>query len=84
MKRFGKKNYQPLVRISLLIIINPLFGFDYPISFYIARSHQAQVQDVDIFTAHWALFTFWQPKKAIFIRLPPATITFFRQKNLMI
>jgi hypothetical protein len=44
----------------------------------------AQVHDVYIFTAHWAQFTFWQPKKAIFIRLLPASITFFRQKKLMI
>jgi hypothetical protein len=67
-----------------------LLGFDYPIYLYIAGSHwkyYGSVHDVDIFTAHWAQFSFWQPKKqflSIFIRLPPATITFFRQKNLMI
>jgi hypothetical protein len=45
----------------------------------------AQVQDVDISTAHIGLSSlFGNPGKALFIRPLPATITFFRQKNLMI
>jgi hypothetical protein len=73
IKRFGKK--KKLTPCSDLII---LFLCISPV---VIENITAQVHDVDIFTAHWAQFTFWQPKKAIFIRLPAATITFFRQKN---
>jgi hypothetical protein len=71
IKRFGKKK------------INPLFEFDYPIYLLIApiENITAQVQDVEISTAHWALFTFWQPRKSAFYKLK---LLVFDKKNLMI
>jgi hypothetical protein len=45
----------------------------------------AQVQDVDFSTAHWAKFTFWQPRKSFFYKAATRyNYFFFRQKNLMI
>jgi hypothetical protein len=44
----------------------------------------AQVQDVDISTAHWAQFTFRQPRYSAFYKTATCSITFFLQKNLMI
>jgi hypothetical protein len=75
IKRFGKKKL--LTLCSDLII---LFLCTSPVAI---ENISAQVHDVDIFTALWAQFTFWQPKKAFFIRLPPAKIIFFRQKNMI-
>jgi hypothetical protein len=76
IKRFGKKNV--LIPCSDLII---LFLCTSPVAI---GNITAQVHDVDIFTAHWAQFTFWQPKKAIFIRLSPLQSLFFDKKKLMI
>jgi hypothetical protein len=41
----------------------------------------AQVQDVDISTAHWAQFTFWQPRKSAFYKAATHYNFFFLTKK---
>jgi hypothetical protein len=75
IKRFGKKNNY-LTPCSDLII---LFFYVSPVAI---ENITAQVQDVDISTAHWAQFTLWQPRKSAFYKATTRNNYFFFYKKI--
>jgi hypothetical protein len=54
IKRFGKKILTPCSDLTVLFLCTSLVVIE-----DITAQVEAQVQDIDISTAHWAQFTFW-------------------------